>query len=371
MKRILIAAFLFAAALAVHSQPSANEIVFSAGPGNTFAGKQIYSIRADGSGLVNLTNDPTVPNFSPSWSPDGARIVYSRNFSIWVMNADGTNKMPLADGVSPTWSSDGSKIAFLVGDGFTYGAIYLMNADGSNRRFLVSCSPYSEIDWSPDGRQIAFSDYHGTDRENIYVINVDGTGQTAITNSVRDSSYPAWSPDGSKIAFARHNGFNSTIYTMNADGSGPVQITNSLANDTYPSWSPDGMRLAFSSGPYNSPSNIYVMNADGTNVVRLTSNTFYSYSPDWRQTALSPQYQLSGRVTTPDGRGLRNASVSITDSLGVRRTTTTTSFGVFSFDHLTAGDAYTIGAVSKRYRFASQTVQITGNLTNVNFVALE
>jgi|GEM_PF-7040367 len=38
---------------------------------------------------------------------------------------------------------------------------------------------------------------------------------------------------------------------------------------------------------------------------------------------------VSGRVTTPSGLGLRNASVSITDSLGVRRTVTTTSFWLF------------------------------------------
>lgn len=371
MKHIFLAVLLFAAALSAYSQPSANEIVFFAGTGNTFAGQQIYSMRADGSGLVNLTNDPSVPNVSPRWSPDGTRIVYSRNFSIWVMNVDGTNKMQLASGDSPVWSPDGSKIAFLVGDGFTYGAIYLMNADGSNRRFLVSCSPYSEIDWSPDGRQIAFSDYHGTDRENIYVINVDGTGQTAITNSVRDSSYPAWSPDGSKIAFARHNGFNSTIYTMNADGSGPVQITNSLANDTYPSWSPDGMRLAFSSGPYNSPSNIYVMNADGTEIVQVTHNTLYNGAPNWKRSAPVSQYQLSGRVTTPDSRGLRNATVTLTDSQGVARTATTSSFGFYAFDNVATGSSYTLAVSSRRYRYAPRSLQIDSSLTDVDFVGLE
>lgn len=36
---------------------------------------------------------------------------------------------------------------------------------------------------------------------------------------------------------------------------------------------------------------------------------------------------VSGQVTTPDGHGLRNATVSITDSQGVRRTVTTSSFG--------------------------------------------
>ena len=80
---------------------------------------------------------------------------------------------------------------------------------------------------------------------------------------------------------------------------------------------------------------------------------------------------ISGRVTTLDGRGLRNATVSITDSLGVRRTATTSSFGLYSFDNVPAGDTYVIGVSSKRYRFAPQTIQINNTLTDVNFVGLE
>jgi len=79
---------------------------------------------------------------------------------------------------------------------------------------------------------------------------------------------------------------------------------------------------------------------------------------------------VSGRVVTPDGRGLRNATVSISDGQTVRRTTTS-SLGLFSFDNVTTGPTYTITVASKLYRFTPQTVQITGDLTLPNFVGQE
>jgi len=380
MKHIFMTAFLFAVALTVHSQPSTNEIVFCGSPGLSYNGTQVYSMRSDGSGQVNLTNDTTVPNFSPSWSPDGSKIVFIKNWAVWIMNADGTSLHQLATPPSgshdhPAWSPDGSKIAFEVTDGFTVSSIFVMNADGTNQTQLTPFDNYnSGADWSPDGSKIAFSRIGNLGYNiNIYVMNADGKGLTAITNSTHYAESPKWSPDGSKIAFMMHNGMNYTVYIMNADGSNPVQLTNTSApaNDMEPSWSPDGKELVFSSdreGLYN----IYVMNADGTNVVRLTQNTFDSFSPHWKRVvAPSALYQLSGRVTTPDGRGLRNATVFMTDSLGARRTVMTSAFGYYLFDNIAGGEMYTLGVASKLYRFAPQTMQVTGTLTDVNFMGLE
>ena len=80
---------------------------------------------------------------------------------------------------------------------------------------------------------------------------------------------------------------------------------------------------------------------------------------------------VSGRVLTSDGRGLRNATVSITDSNGVSRIATTSSFGFFSFDNVSAGQAYTFRIFSRFFRFQPRTVQINDNLTLADFMGLE
>ncbi len=80
---------------------------------------------------------------------------------------------------------------------------------------------------------------------------------------------------------------------------------------------------------------------------------------------------VSGRVTTPSGLGLRNAVVSVIDSQGARLTATTSSFGNYTFTGLSAGQIYTISVASKRYRFAARVVNISDSVTDMDFVGLE
>jgi hypothetical protein len=84
--------------------------------------------------------------------------------------------------------------------------------------------------------------------------------------------------------------------------------------------------------------------------------------------AASPAFEISGRVLTPDGRGLRNAVVTLTDSNGMERYVTTSSFGYYQFDGLASGATYIIGVESKRYSFESRVVQITADLTDVDLL---
>ena len=86
---------------------------------------------------------------------------------------------------------------------------------------------------------------------------------------------------------------------------------------------------------------------------------------------VAPAVQVSGRVTTPGGLGLRNAIVTITDSQGVSRTATTSSFGLYSFDNVGRYETHTIRVSSKRYRFSVQIVQVNNAQTVVDFVGLE
>ena len=84
-----------------------------------------------------------------------------------------------------------------------------------------------------------------------------------------------------------------------------------------------------------------------------------------------PAASISGRVITPDGRGVRGATVTIVDSNGFARTVTTSSFGYYTFDDLTAGASYVIGVSSRQYRFATRTIELTDSLTDVDFTGLE
>ncbi len=52
----------------------------------------IYVVDARGRSLpTNLTYAFDEGSYSPSWSPDGARIVFERGQETWIMNADGSD----------------------------------------------------------------------------------------------------------------------------------------------------------------------------------------------------------------------------------------------------------------------------------------
>ena len=82
-------------------------------------------------------------------------------------------------------------------------------------------------------------------------------------------------------------------------------------------------------------------------------------------------FNVSGRVLTPDGHGLRNARVTMTDQNDVTRTVTTSSFGYYQFDDAESGRTYIISVASRSYRFAPQVLQVFDTLSDVDFVGLE
>ena len=84
-----------------------------------------------------------------------------------------------------------------------------------------------------------------------------------------------------------------------------------------------------------------------------------------------PMASISGRVLTPAGLGIQNVIVALTDSNGVRRIATTSSFGLFSFDSVATGQAYVLGARSRRYRFPAKSIVVTVNMANVEFWGLQ
>jgi Tol biopolymer transport system component len=112
-----------------------------------------------------------------------------------------------------------------------------MNPNGSGKRNLTPAGWYSadSQDWSPDGRKIAFMGRPSTPPPGIFVMNADGSERRRLT---QDGRNPAWSPDGQMIAFNR----DDELYVMNADGSGKRRLLRTdggVLSQTLPfAWSP-------------------------------------------------------------------------------------------------------------------------------------
>jgi hypothetical protein len=82
---------------------------------------------------------------------------------------------------------------------------------------------------------------------------------------------------------------------------------------------------------------------------------------------------VSGRIVTAQGRGIKNITITMTDSHGNTRTARSTSFGYYRFDDVRAGETYIFTAQGKRFSFERNPLvhSIMEDTNNINFVADE
>lgn len=255
--------------------------------------RDVYLINSDGSGERRLTfSKPGEFSRTPSVSSDGQRVVFhgkreSDGEGLFVLTC-GDDRLTritpagTARPSGPTWSPDGRQIAF-----GQEGAIFIINADGSNIRKVAGLrDPSYGPSWAPDGTRIAFTAM-GNITWDIFEVELRSGRVRQLTHTLdikTGSQAPEWSPDGKRIAFDRVVDGNFDIYVMDADGTNIMRLTTDAGIDARPVWSSDGRWIAFHSTrarPAGVPGDIYTMRPDGTDVKRVTVNQYVDSHPDW------------------------------------------------------------------------------------------
>ncbi|PXF57824.1 MAG: hypothetical protein C4B59_14510 [Candidatus Methanogaster sp.] len=293
----------------------------------------IWVMDADGSNKVQLTTN-TSDDITPSWSPDGNKIVFSSdrsgNCDIWVMTLGRTIVQDitfLTDAPEmeffPVWTADGSQIMYLFQRvAWSDRDSYIMNADGSGKeRTYTGEGMLSWLsDLSPDGTELLIAKCFGYFYD-VYKVNIsDGTLTPLAADSSKVESDAYWSPDGSKIVYQQRNRDSvHHLWLMDSDGSNKQQLGTSYNIGYGKDWSPDGSKIIYCAKDGNDKCDLWMIDADGTNQVQITDTP---YREGWPSFSPDGQYivYVSGEGDTPD-LWLRNIDgsykVRLTYNLGI------------------------------------------------------
>ena len=261
--------------------------------------KNIYIMDYDGRRAKQITFYKSLC-LSPSFSPDGTKIAYTRYLNrrisgkgnltvqdLYIRNIKSGKEILVSGGAGQnsgaTWSPDGKFVAFTY-SGAGNPDIYLYDVDKNESQPLVNDTGLDvEPSFSPDGKFLVFSSSK-TGNPELYKMDLETKLMTRLTFNRYYNSSPSWSPDGGLIAFSGlDKPFGSRsyfdIFIINPSATNIERLTIDSGNNEDPSWSADGRHLVFSS-TRNSGSDLYFINSNGFGETRLTSG-MYCYSPDW------------------------------------------------------------------------------------------
>ena len=136
--------------------------------------------------------------------PDGERLPnadtapFAPPQQVFVLAAEGGTPLAVGQGHSPTFSPDGGRLAFT-----RRGEIWLWMRGGEARRIAKVDGQVGRLSWSPDGTRLLFSEDRGG-HSYVAVLDVDGERLRYLDPGLGESLEPVFSPDGAQVAFIRN-----------------------------------------------------------------------------------------------------------------------------------------------------------------------
>jgi Tol biopolymer transport system component len=281
---------------------------------------------------LTLEGQPAGAHGSPSWTPDGRRIVFGSferlAASLWSVSAAGGAPVNVLEHrryiYDPVCSPEGDAIyyaALLPGGSYGMWRVPFSMATGQATGEPAALGSLGAgIGRHPslarDGKHIAYSALALV--SNLWAVRMSGGGHgtagapRGLTTGTARANRPAFSPDGSHIAFDRWQpGTNPDVWVMDREGHDAAPVTTDRDVDTTPSFLPDGQGIAFlrTRNGRAEPWSVGVKGGDESPLAKLDQDVqFLRLSPDGKRMAFDAKGEQGGTriwLAAADGSGVR------------------------------------------------------------------
>jgi TolB protein len=162
--------------------------------------QEIYLIRVDGSVDRRVTRSPGI-DVSPAFSPDGKKMAFvstregSPQIFVQELETGAVRRLTYTGtyNTQPAWSPAGDKIVYSSLQKNNEINIFAIQMDGSGLVQLTGGTGNNEYpSWSPDASMLVFSSNRQGKRK-LYVMNADGSNQRPLLSLDGEEQQPSWS----------------------------------------------------------------------------------------------------------------------------------------------------------------------------------
>ncbi len=191
---------------------------------------------------------------APNWMPDGQKLLFNRNGSLFTIPVDGGEPQKLNTGTAADLNNDhcisfdGKLLGISHNDGKGSNVFWLPLEGGEPVKITDEAPSYLH-GWAPNNREVVYvAQRNGVPVYDIYRKSINGGKEIKLTDNKKDEHVDGceYSPDGKYIYYnGSRNGGTMHLWRMRPDGSEKEQLTFDEYNDWFPHISPDGKWIAF------------------------------------------------------------------------------------------------------------------------------
>lgn len=260
-----------------------------------FKPTHLWLIPAEEGEPKQLTN-ADANDSDPKWSPNGREIAFVSNRSegrewntnseIWIVPVEGGEERPLINGEhanfrSPSWSPDGTKLV-------VNGNFHAYAAGGFNSNLWVIPAA-------------------GGDPVNFTSEFDRSIGDSASSDMYSGSKVgPVWTPDQEWVLHPVSDSGSTHLYKFPVNGGGPVKLTSGDQRVSGFSLSSDGSTIAYVSGTTDNPGDLFIteLNDDAPKQITTLNKAFLdhialSQPEEFWVPSLSDGHLIQGWVMKP------------------------------------------------------------------------